>query len=419
MKRRDLVFKLKHSNLISDIGLSYLGPFLYLADFDELDYNAARKFLKGRFSGNLGCSAFRSGNIFARNLDFFYNNAVEFVVRTQNSNGRFATLGVASNIPELLKQNLSTRTNLHNLQYAPFTLVDGINDHGVFMCVNVVPSNTFGSTTGTHPGNEEIYTSMLVRYILDHFASADEAKSAIENTLNIVNIQTPALNYEYHYLLGDGSHTYIVEFIDNVAEITEVGASEMPAILTNFYNHGVSLTEQGEVDYTTVSDYGQGLERYNILNAGISAVTIDGGSSGETGISVIDGGTATLVGTTIAVTNLQKALELLESVKYSKAYLESTDPLWLTEFTGEHASGNLTVTDAYETPSKFDTILAEARTRYSNRHLNGEQGRNPDSPYFGTWITTHSSVYDLEQKSLSIKSQEGSQLIEIHLFRGI
>jgi len=323
-------------------------------------------------------------------LDFFYNNAVEFVVRTQNINGRFATLGVASNIPELLKQNLSTRTNLHNLQYAPFTLVDGINEHGVFMCVNVVPSNTFGSTTGTHPGNEEIYTSMLVRYILDHFASADEAKSAIENTLNIVNIQTPAFNYEYHYLLGDGSHTYIVEFIDNVAEITEVGASEMPAILTNFYNHGVSLTEQGEVDYTTVSDYGQGLERYNILNAGISAVT-----------------------------NLQKALELLESVKYSKAYLESTDPLWLTEFTGEHASGNLTVTDAYETPSKFDAILAEARTRYSLRRLNGGQGRNPDSPYFGTWITTHSSVYDLEQKYLSIKSQEGSQLIEIPLFRGI
>ena len=101
----------------------------------------------------------------------------------------------------------------------------GINEKGVYVGVNIVPAQK-GITTGTTPSiriRDKICTVMLSRYILDHYSSAIDAVEDITHYVSIYNSKKLIeLGMEAHYMITDEEHTYILEFVNNVANKTKL-----------------------------------------------------------------------------------------------------------------------------------------------------------------------------------------------------
>ena len=82
-------------------------------------------------------------------------------------------------------------------------------------------------------------------------------------------------HYEVHYMIGDSTSTYLLEFIDNKTIITDI--SDKP-IMTNFYLSNVKFNLDGTVftprtqtdsqdaiHTNQITENGAGLERYNLM----------------------------------------------------------------------------------------------------------------------------------------------------------
>lgn len=372
--------------VILDSRLKYIGKlsdYLYLLRYSNIDYSYGKEWVEKRYKPALsGCSSVRSGNFFGRNLDWYYNNDVDVVVVTEAGSGRYATIGVSSSVSDINKRFME-RENFNNDIFAalPFTIVDGINEKGVFINTNVVALEEDSvPTTGTVPTVElrdRICMSMLARYILDKFETADEAIDYITKYISVyANSALSKIGYEAHFLLGDSTKTYAVEFVNNALVYREVD------YITNFYvneahfnnDNGVYTPETQDETHdamatNNIQPHGQGLERWNVIAGEYSSIT--GKDS---------------------IVSLMK-----DKLNYNKAYSTSdspSNPYWYTEFTGGDLKVNSDVDD-------FAEVVEKAGKMFTNRD------RSQDKK--GVWHTTHTSVYDLKNKVLFIydSSEDG------------
>lgn len=356
---------------IQNIEVSKIDEFTYLLEIDNLDYAKGKKWIEQMYKPSSAlCSSAKFGNYFARNLDFYYNWEVDFIVRTKSAGKKHATLGVASAIPELTKQFMESNKSTDLFGLVPFAIVDGINDCGLFVNTNVVKAEK-GFTTGTKPllyAKESICMNMLPRYILDNFDSAIDAVNYIKNFVSVyANKKLWNSDMEAHFMIGDDSHCYCMEFVDNEIKITETNK------LTNFFLYDVKLNSDGTV-YTPetkdqyhdairtnkITKYGQGLERWNEM------VLFEKGNI-----------------------NLNTLIKFMtDTINYNKSYTKN-EGIWYTEFTGINSKNDLTVTSKLE---DFDYILGKSREIYSKRSRNDDRN--------GVWHTTHTSIYDIRSKTL-------------------
>lgn len=354
--------------------------YLYKAEYStDLEYDWAYDYFNNHFKGfdlsNFACTSFRNGNVYARNYDWYYDNTVEFVIKTPNYGSRYANIAVCS-VPSLTKDIVESKEYNPSYDLLPFMVMDGINESGVFCNINVVPSNEEGwiPTTGTTAEIEKkvnLCMLMIPRYVIDNFPTAQMAVSYIRDYCSIYAPQTELMSaYEAHFMIGDGNKTFIVEFKNNEIVINEVGeGKDYPAIMTNFIVDGTETDADGIV-YESVSPYGSGLERYNILYKNLSAITD---------------------------VNTAKSY-MTNELKYTNTYSDEIEPIWLTEFVGDYGSYQLTVEDAKNNPSKFDNVLAIARGYFENRQRGDGK----------TWQTVHTSVYNISGKTLTLVSQENN-----------
>lgn len=357
--------------------LSKVAPFLYQTEYDILDYEfAARAFSrKETYIPITGCSSIREGNFFGRNLDWYYNNNTTFVIKVPRKENRFASIGVATSIPKLTDAFVSSGRYSDYYKLLPFYTMDGINEYSVFCNTNVVPLEKY-RTIKTIPEIEAkrtLCSRMLPRFILDNFTSAS---AAVEYIKNYVAVFLPSSiqdqGFEAHIMVGDKNNTYIIEFIENKVVITEHNK------MTNFLIHGVNFNQDGTV-YTqetstpednpvvtnNITPHGVGLERYNLMATCQNANTKAG------------------------------MRHLLDSLMYTKAYKDSTNPFWYSEFVDKAIGTNLLTPIDDNLLSKY---IQKAKEEYSNRNRN-----NPI-----TWYTSHSSIYDIEEQRLYIKPQENN-----------
>lgn len=355
----------KSDREIYSTNLWKINDYLYTINYEaELDYEYAKAYyLRGKsFSGASGCSSFRNGNWYGRNLDWTYDNQVDFVVKTDR------VIGIAGMVPGLNKDTVgSFNTNLDEYKILPFYLLDGINKDGVFCNTNVVPTDK-GDTTGTTPAIEKrdtICSAMLPRYILDHFSTATEAIEYINNYVSIYSSKSVKnMGYDLHVMIGDTEKTYILEFVDNTLTWTE------NKIMTNFFINGVTFNEDGKVNTIIdgqkpsdngITDFGSGLERYNIIVDNLESVNSE-----------------------------NTTLELIKKIQYTNAYTLGN---WPSEFVSP--TYNITVDtpmDSEQYQYVFGKALEYYKTRTRNKPL--------------TWQTTHSSIYDLQNKCLTVLNQE-------------
>ena len=354
-----------------------IGDRFFELKYKDLDYAYANEFFKTiRPTESVGyCSSVRNGNFYGRNFDWLYNDGAEFVIRIDAKNGRYASLNVASNIDGFDRKLVESGKYTEKYRVLPFFTVDGINECGVVVNVNVVPKGGAGRNVYTDPIIEkrhEMCSKAIPRFVLDNFSTAKEAVEYIRNYVSIFfpNIESFS-HYESHFMIGDENETYILEAIDNRLEYLKVGeGEEYPSVMTNFHVNGTQLID-GKVDTSEenkshVALLGAGLERYNIAVENLdSCDTLEG------------------------ITEL-----MTKKIKYTNTYLEETDPLWYSEMVG---SLDLTL----ESPREdFGVVFDYARERFRNREENKEKG------IYDTWQTTHTSVYDIANRELHLFMDE-------------
>lgn len=320
--------------------------------FEKMSRTADRLFFnKGKVPAG-ACSAVAKDSLFGRNFDWFYDEMPEFVIRTQASEGRFASIGIASPICVLKDRPAGHLRGKIILGLLPIFTVDGINENGVACCVNVVPQGDCGCTTGTNPEGENLCAPIIVRYILDNAVSAEHAVSLLQDR-NIYATFAHGLNEEYHFMIADGKDVYVVEFVDN-----ELVAMKDRTLMTNFH------IARG------VTPHGMGLERYDILERGYDNV------SGVDGLAA-----------------------LLQSVWYSNMYNADNDPAWYSEICGPNDSYGLSTDDITDYPEKFDAPMTTEREKYLNR----------DRRKGGTWHSVHTSIYNFADTTLTLFNQESAE----------
>ena len=291
-----------------------------------------------------GCSAVRVGDYYGRNLDLFYGNYAEFIMHVPAAPGRYASVGVAMIWEGWTPEYIEAGMPEADLALLPFCTMDGINEKGVAINANYIPVHDLEKrTTGTSPGKMDLPMSFIPRYVLDHAATAREAVEMLYSKCNVFSNQFSEPLSELHFMICDPTETYVVEFIEN-----ELGYVK-DDVMTNFY--------RGLPDFSL---HACGIERYNILKAYKDYVE-----------------------------SAEDMSLLMQYVKYSKTYDLKNTPRWLSEI---HDDADIEKSAA-ERAAALDALSEEAKTKT----------RKPGNPI---WQTTHTSVYDLKNRTMRIHVQE-------------
>lgn len=358
------------------IDLAKVSDYLYETNYAVIDYDAGKNAKLANF--NFACSILKKANIIGRNFDFYYNNVVEFVVRTKANHGRFATLGVASAKKELVKEFVESGDYTNDLYKSiPFSIVDGFNEKGLFCGVNLIVLGDYPAqpTIPAIEKRESIPATMLVRYIIDNFSSAYDALQYIRKYVEITpSKDLQELGYDAHFVISDKNTSIVLEF--KGSEIVYTYSD----VLTNFKLDGVMLNTDGTV-YTPatqdadhdaiktnkIEQYGMGLERWNLIKTHYDLLL-----------------------------NKQDITDFMKyELDYRKTYntfKEPANPFWHTEYVGKTQLGDLTV---ISDPKDFTSIINRAGAYFADRSRDA-------IPEKMTWHTVHSSIYDLDELSLIV-----------------
>lgn len=330
--------------------VQHVTDFLDYMEVSDIDYAYAVDYLVNRFNPDLiagGCSVARNGDFVGRNYDLKYDTHGSVVVNRRPTNGFYASVGTA------------TAAIADEPRILPFVLSDGINEKGLFAEINILNKEDRKSVTnGTLPGELDTPIFMLVRRILDECASVAEVKTKLQNDWNVFVPDAGEFGTEYHLFVCDVSGaTTVIEFVNNASVFIDQFVDDLE-LMTNYYLTGYDGT------HATLDEHACGVERADIIAAGLEAAATE-----------------------------EAMRALMQSVYYTKTYDVDTNPFWYSEyFSNTSEFGDL---NKDSPPEDFADIVAYFRELYENRTRDGQ-----------TWITVHSCVYNLADKSFTIRVQE-------------
>lgn len=364
----------------------YLYEAKYTDDFDQEE--GAALDLSG-----FSCSAVQNGQYRGRNYDWTYADTDICVIHaTVTENRPHASVGIV---------DLSFVINddgTYNFDRAPFATVDGINDAGVCVQVNVMPYGENGVLNHTESDEDDLLGAHVVRRILDYADTVESALALLQDKDIYTEVGTAE---ELHWMIsGPASNTdseiktVVVEVFPDGLHITDDFVDDKP-IMTNF---NISNFD-GTADTVGI---GLGYERWQILNENYAQAN-------------------SVMGT----------FDLMEKVYFSKMYDLYGERFWYSEYGGanlsnyydaetlKHMLGEETYNfymenygAVYYTPALWDGeyaingdisktgIIAPSVEKATERY-NAQDMENG-----ALWITIHTSVYDLENLTLDLQVRE-------------
>ncbi len=179
--------------------------------------HGANALLHANFENNQpplwACSLFATladpqSGVFGRNFDWEFSPALLLFTYPPDGYASVSMVDLAyffdtATVIQLMDLDLNDRRPLLNTPLMPF---DGLNEKGLAIGMAAVPE----SPTPSDPNKKSVGSLGVIRMILDHAASVDEALT-IMSSVNILWNGGPQL----HYLIADASgKAALVEFID-------------------------------------------------------------------------------------------------------------------------------------------------------------------------------------------------------------
>lgn len=364
-----------------------IADYLYAIEYDDYDLEANIKYYNEQLMPAYpACSEVRKGNFVGRNLDWYINNDAAAIIKMNHTDSHYASIGMVGCCPDFSNALAKSGEYDDIYKYLPCKTVDGVNEKGLYIGVNVMPTGetSFDSSTWephayghgaahTNPSSDMHYcVNYLVRIVLDRAGSVEEAKQVIGSIDWCEPVNFPAEGYSqaFHWLICDAEHSAVLEFMDNKAVYTAAPSINEPSlgnIMTNFTN---CLMEKG-----MIQECGSGLERWDILNDNYASTpeTFDG------------------------------MQELMKKVWYSQTYTidPSSRDFWFTEWCDAGYSSAYLYKN-YDLCENAE--FCDMARKYQSTFNNPAYWHVDDSPL---WYTTHTSVYDIKSKILSVMVHEG------------
>ena len=347
----------------SGVGAARMLPkYLHYAEFDDCYATDAEAYYErmegirdqgpGTRAGVGGCSVLRRGNVVGRNYDLKLDEAAEFVVRVSPFGSRHGSVGIATLGTNLTERMVTSGKHTDLYRVLPGRTVDGINDAGLVAEVNVIPYDPASSPT--QGVTRTLHAFGVVRYALDNFGSAREAAEYIAAHYYIPE----GSEYAYHWSFSDAEGSWIVED-GRCAKATQ--GQVMSMSMTNFRIWWITRfidPETGMIDRAALAaedPYGTGVERFE------------------------------------AMYGADDVAAALEKVAYTKTYLAVTEPRRISEF----AEVGVARVDESATLSN---VAAQVIAAWPGK----EEARKAGV----WWQTVHSSIYDIEKRTLAVAVQE-------------
>lgn len=371
-----------------------------------------------------GCSGVQNGKYRGRNYDWYYGNSDLCVVKSPKTEKRkHASVGICDCSFIALDENGNYDISKIDYEGIPFTTVDGINDAGVCIQVNVLPygenfteeNPNFYHTTQT--SDDLINGHRVVRYVLDFADSVDHA-------IEIINQKdvypTMGENNEFHWMISGPTSktdstikTVVVEFFPNrIAKdmrVIDTFVEDKP-IMTNFNLTNFNKSYNSTDDKRSLVGIGSGYERWKVLKENYSQ-----GNS------------------------IMGMFDLMRKAWDSLAYDLYGHEFWYSEHGGDGLK------EFYPDPNElkrqvdqilgegsYDTLMEKYGDIYYNPAFYGPEGNidgdisktgilaplvahqnelhQQNDMNFTLWITIHTSIYDLENKTLTLSVRESRDL---------
>ncbi|MBO2517435.1 MAG: hypothetical protein CW338_09255 [Clostridiales bacterium] len=337
-----------------------------------------------------GCSSVQNGMLRGRNYDWTYDEGPEFVIHVPaNAQGRHASIGVAATTEMTAAEVESgfpavTESGISVYDLIPYLTLDGINDAGLTVNINVVGYEEMGEYVLKGKCEDATCPIMVPRLILDSCGSIDEALELMAG-LDIFSVGNAE---EAHYMISGPQspsdptfNTVVVELIPDenkhyqlsVIDYNKGDFVDNKPIMTNFHLTGFDGTVE------SATRHPMGLERYWILNENFGQ------------------------GSTV-----KGMLDLMKKVFYTRFYDLYSDHFWYSEVTGGEL--DMTCTGAEnlhgdpDAAGPFADAVRDAMAKYNVMERCND-----------TWHTVHTSVYDIEHKTLYVMPQEGGFSYEFRL----
>lgn len=366
--------------------------YLYGVEYDDYDLQANVEFSNNNYlPSNAACTEVRKGNFVGRNLDWYINTDASAIIKMNHTKDHYASIGMVGCFP--MFSNDLAKSGIKNdvYKYLPFKTTDGINEKGLYIGVNVAPTGetSFDQSTwepyafghgaaNTNPASDMHYcVNYLVRIVLDRAGSVAEAKKVIDsiNWTEPMNFPSEGYSQAFHWLICDEKESVVLEFLDNKAVYTEAPSLTEPSlgnIMTNFTN---AIYAKG-----LIQECACGLERWDIINENYASTP----------------------------ESFEGFQNLMKKVWYSNAY--TIDPashdFWFTEW---YDSG----IPSYNLYKNYDLCESESFVESFRNYLkifdDPSQWHVPGSQL---WYTTHTSIYDLKNRTLRVLVHEGRDGME-------
>ena len=361
--------------------------YLFETTYDEYEqfFEEARvKLLKYHpYMG--GCSSVQRGSIRGRNYDWTYDEEPEFIVHVPaNDKGRHASVGVAV-LTEITAADVENGQREDAYRTIPYYTLDGINDAGLCVNINVVGYKEKGEFEMKTEGfGDDICPVMVTRILLDGAGSIDEAVAMIDG-MDIFSLGTVE---EAHFMISgpqsakDSTYNTVVvglvpdesrHYRVSVIDYNNGDFVDNKPIMTNFHLTGFD----GSIE--SLTRHLMGYERYLILQE-----NYEHGNS------------------------MEGMMDLMKQVHYSKAYDLDSDNFWYSDF----AEGELDMTNRGESKLCGDLSRAGAYEEILGKAVGHFNRMERDATI---WRTVHTSVYDTDRKVLHIMPQESGKTYKFYL----
>lgn len=319
------------------------------------------------------CSTICNANLFGRNLDYFYSEIPSFLVKMNASEKRYASLGITYNVKmsddDVVVIERNNIRNANEINIIPNRMVDGINENGVACCLNTCSLEDLpqGTVTGTNPGKPRLYAYSVCRYVLDNAKSAKDAIKLLEDRdIYLIGKETTSL----HYMIADKDETYVVEMFDNklVCQKKENDNRIMTNSYLNLTPEQIKATyEEGYTGDMTYPNYAHGVERYEHLKESYSQSN-----------------------------TVETMRNTLKEIRFSSMYPHHDEvPLKPDNPTEDYSQTQIKNND-----------FPYWKELYLGTRMVLENHRRDLGILYDTWITTHSVIYDLDNKKADVIIQE-------------